>query len=319
MSIRVTSEVWELNLPQHLKFVLMVLADHAHDDGTRSFPGKNRIAYKVNKTPETVKRILGELRDLGLIVPTAHAGGGRGNATEYTVIPAAGDRVTFDEWLAARKGSADDPVSDEQRGTPVEPKRSTGEVNRGTPVAVKGVAGVPPTIINHPSNHQEPSPRCRADLDVFGHGPCPVPSPCWIHDGHTEFVSVVTENPRTKERKTAVRDKEGRRRDPLFEAIALVTGMDPLAEGVPRPEVGRLRAAVRDLRDAGAMVSEVIERASLYVRRWPDMELTPTALAANWVRVQVDAPADSHRGRIADALRRFEDVARDSTELVDPR
>ena len=34
MSIKLMTRVWDLNLPSAEKFVVLALADHAHDDGT---------------------------------------------------------------------------------------------------------------------------------------------------------------------------------------------------------------------------------------------------------------------------------------------
>ena len=303
MSIRVAAEVWELDLPLHLKAVLLILADHAHDDGTKSFPGKSRIAWKTQKEEETVKRNLKELRKLGLIEPTAHFAGGRGNATEYRVVPSAGTRLSFEEWLA-RKGDADVPLTEAKRGTLTPVKGDTERAERGTLTPVKGDADDPPTIINHQGNHpQEMRRRCGDDLGAFGWAECPVPVHCWLHEGTEGWEQLATMT-------RSVRDPAGWVRDPLFEAVALVTGLDPLVEGVPKPEEGRLRAAVRDLRAIDAKVADVIERAVTYVRRWPEMEFTPTALAANWSRVRVPKEGRGPETRIADAIVRFSKAAR---------
>jgi hypothetical protein len=44
MSIKIMAAVWELNLPQNQKLVLLALADHADDRGT-CYPSVARIAF----------------------------------------------------------------------------------------------------------------------------------------------------------------------------------------------------------------------------------------------------------------------------------
>jgi hypothetical protein len=75
-----------------------------------------------------------------------------------------------------------------------------------------------------------------------------------------------------------------------------------------RLEAGRIAAALKKIRSAlaeswtehdtpegfeGYIASEVRERAALYRDRWPNVELTPTALAANWSRVTTPQPGRS--------------------------
>lgn len=51
------------------RLVLVVLADHAHADGTSAFPSKVTISDRIDVSPRTVQRHLGALVDLGLIRP----------------------------------------------------------------------------------------------------------------------------------------------------------------------------------------------------------------------------------------------------------
>jgi hypothetical protein len=92
MSIRLMTGVWDLDLEFNKAWVLMALADSAHDDGTRCFPGVERIAYKTGYSKRQVRRVLQGLRDDGLIEPVAFLGGGRGRATEYELHLEKGDK-----------------------------------------------------------------------------------------------------------------------------------------------------------------------------------------------------------------------------------
>ena len=71
MSVALMGEVWRLDLRPSpgsrcselvLRVVLLSLADHAHDDGTRCFPGVPYTAWKCGLTRRQVQRAL--LNDL---------------------------------------------------------------------------------------------------------------------------------------------------------------------------------------------------------------------------------------------------------------
>lgn len=79
------SQVWGLELDHGKQAVMLVLADHAHDDGTKSFPGTDYIAWKISYSRRQVQRFLDELEASGLISVAAYGSGGRGLATEYTL------------------------------------------------------------------------------------------------------------------------------------------------------------------------------------------------------------------------------------------
>ena len=78
-------------------------------------------------------------------------------------------------------------------------------------------------------------------------------------------------------------------RDYAFEALAEVTGTD---WNVGR---GQLNAALRDIRaqseieDGYILGAEIHERAKMYRRVFPDIALTPNALAKHWVRVEMES------------------------------
>ena len=76
-----------------------------------------------------------------------------------------------------------------------------------------------------------------------------------------------------------------RERDYAYEALAEVTATHP-SEGR-----GQLNAALKSIRaqseieDSYLLSDEIHERAKMYRSLFPDVALTPTALAKHWVRV----------------------------------
>ena len=79
MSIFVQKHVWTLDLPPHLKYVAVALADHAHDDGYEARPSQEYLALKTGLSVRTVRRALAELKSLGVIILERPAAKGRCN------------------------------------------------------------------------------------------------------------------------------------------------------------------------------------------------------------------------------------------------
>lgn len=75
MSIRVMSDVWRLKIPQSEKMVLLVIADHASDDGTNAWPSQATIAEKSSCTIRTVQRCVNNLVKSGYLRMEKGAGG----------------------------------------------------------------------------------------------------------------------------------------------------------------------------------------------------------------------------------------------------
>ena len=61
MSIRLMSEVWRTGLPTVEKMVLLIIADHASDDGTEAWPSQATIAAKASISIRTVQRAVNSL------------------------------------------------------------------------------------------------------------------------------------------------------------------------------------------------------------------------------------------------------------------
>ena len=111
MSIRLMSEIWLTKLPLTEKMVLLVIADHANDEGTEAWPSQATIANKASISIRTVQRSVNSLVEKGYIWMQKGAGG---SATcrddrrphRYTINLATlrGDVAT----TRKRRGDADD-------------------------------------------------------------------------------------------------------------------------------------------------------------------------------------------------------------------
>ncbi len=158
MSVLQQAMVWRLKLPHNQAWVLMALADHAHDDGSRCFPGVGQLAWKTGYGARQVRRILHDLREDGIIEAVAFVHGGRGRATEYTLyltrgimkasyVADRGDPVKDDILTLALGGKAD--ISDTKGDIPGQNPDTTGQKDD------TAIAAQPSITINEPSG--EPS------------------------------------------------------------------------------------------------------------------------------------------------------------------
>ena len=123
MSIRIQNHVWQLELPAHVKYVAIALADHAHDDGTEARPSQEYLAVKTGLSVRQIRRCLRELVEMNVIIKAKH--GGRNRAVTYAFV----------------LGDISVPQSGSKRGTSVS--------ERGTSATVLRDTSVPLTIKNH--------------------------------------------------------------------------------------------------------------------------------------------------------------------------
>lgn len=72
------AEVWRTDLPTVEKMVLLVIADHANDEGTQSYPSQATIASKASISVRTVQRAVNNLVSEGYIRMFKHSGGSAG-------------------------------------------------------------------------------------------------------------------------------------------------------------------------------------------------------------------------------------------------
>ena len=75
MSIRLMSEVWKTDLPTVEKMVLLVIADHATDEGTDAWPSQATMATKASISIRTVQRTVNSLVAKGYLWMEKGAGG----------------------------------------------------------------------------------------------------------------------------------------------------------------------------------------------------------------------------------------------------
>lgn len=101
MSIRVMTEVWKTNLATTEKMVLLVIADHANEDGTEAWPSQATIATKCSITVRTVQRCIRTLVQQKYIYVQKRAGGSidcredrRPNRYTINLTRLRGDKMT---------------------------------------------------------------------------------------------------------------------------------------------------------------------------------------------------------------------------------
>jgi DNA-binding transcriptional ArsR family regulator len=143
MSVKIMSQVWELDIDHSEMIVLLAMADHADDDGQNCYPSNAYLAWKTGYSDRQVRRVLRTLESTGIITRVAHEEGGRGLATEYRLNPEKGDKKSA--FMANKRRT-----STTQKGDILSEKADMG-VQKG------GHSYVPPTISNHQLNIKEPS------------------------------------------------------------------------------------------------------------------------------------------------------------------
>lgn len=169
------AEVWTIVLKAGQRDVLLVMADHANDEGL-CWPGIPKIAWKVDKDRRTIQRTMRQLEESGLIEKVGRVAGGRGYTTLFQLrldkgvkkSPFVAESGEWEESEGLTSGSTDvqfdseveggetPPItSDESKGgeTPPITERAASARGKGGADARKGDIAVPP---EPPKNHQEP-------------------------------------------------------------------------------------------------------------------------------------------------------------------
>ena len=70
MSVKIMGIVWEADLPQREKFVLLAYADHADHDGNNVYPSIGLIAWKTGYEPRSIQRITKVKIDKNILIPS---------------------------------------------------------------------------------------------------------------------------------------------------------------------------------------------------------------------------------------------------------
>jgi Helix-turn-helix domain len=138
MSIKIMSQVWELELPAAEKLIALALADHANDQGICA-PSFSRIAWKCGISRDTVKRALRRFRDSGLVLKTSEAGG-PGRPAVWRIFPSKG--VTLPPFTSdlARSRAVEKPV---ENSFPVSANGGHGGSQRGASAPGMGGTAMP--------------------------------------------------------------------------------------------------------------------------------------------------------------------------------
>lgn len=82
------------------------------------------------------------------------------------------------------------------------------------------------------------------------------------------------------------------KRDRLWEALVEVCRAD--ATQMTKSERGRYNKALKELREVGATPDQIRSRAARWRGKYPELELTPTALTAQWSALAPPQPRPRH-------------------------
>ena len=125
------SQVWESALPPSEKYVLLALADHSRDDGTRIYPSVKTVCRKTGFSRRTVQRHINTLLALEVLAVVKKSV--RYGTTEYLI---RGDKLT--------------PLTDDNNDIQGRQFGTSGASNS----ASRGVRVTHNTLKNRPKNHQ---------------------------------------------------------------------------------------------------------------------------------------------------------------------
>lgn len=90
MSAKLMASVYEYELSHGQQAILIAMADHADDDGSKCFPSLSRIAWKTGYDRRHVQRMTRELQKMGVLVEVARSN--RRHPTEYQIELSAAKR-----------------------------------------------------------------------------------------------------------------------------------------------------------------------------------------------------------------------------------
>jgi hypothetical protein len=181
MSIRIMANVFSAGkLTSTQKLVMLSLADFASDDGRHVYPSVNLLVQRTSLSERAVRKTIGELRALGLLVVVRPSS--RHAATEYRIDThlladmqaSQPDETPEDNEISGRnedsRGAPHAPLEDLEvhqvpvRGAPHAPLEDL-EVHQ---VPVRGAPRAPNPSINHQiKNNPSENRECDApDLDA---------------------------------------------------------------------------------------------------------------------------------------------------------
>lgn len=153
MSIAIVRAVRAIDLPGVDKAILVAYAEHASDDGTRSFPSVEMLVWETGFSERTVRDVIGRLVSEGLLISETSTTGGRGVVPVYTVCPTAKPARKF-----TKKGAVPAVPTSEKGAVPAE-KDGVNQAERvqfppkkGAVPAVKSAVPNKVPVSNRPGN-----------------------------------------------------------------------------------------------------------------------------------------------------------------------
>ena len=136
MSVKIMGLVWDLDIPQNEKFVLLAYADHADHDGGNMFPAVSTVARKTGYSERSIQRTTRTLVEKG-----------------YLVASGKGPKGT-NKWKFGR-GDILSGVTKETEGVTSETGGVTNKSEGVTSETGRGdIAVTPEPSLNHQLNHQ---------------------------------------------------------------------------------------------------------------------------------------------------------------------
>jgi hypothetical protein len=144
MSVKIMHMVWDLELDQKEKLVLLAYADCADHDGGSIHPAVVTIAKRTGYSERSIQRHTRLLEKRGWLISDGY-GAGQGNTNRWH-IPVVDDAIL--SAFAEIKADTDGTFSESEKMTPVEEKMTpvtekvTAVQERVTPMTIKGDTAV---------------------------------------------------------------------------------------------------------------------------------------------------------------------------------
>jgi hypothetical protein len=121
MSVRLMGTVFYLDIDPSEKLVLLAMADHADDDGTKCFPSVARLSLKTSFSRRGVQKVIARLTKKGFLLA---AGRRREGTIEYRIMVAKSERGSQGELRSQRTSGREGVNLSAERGEPSSPEPS---------------------------------------------------------------------------------------------------------------------------------------------------------------------------------------------------
>jgi DNA-binding transcriptional ArsR family regulator len=159
VSIRLMTLVWDIRWPtQNHLLVMLKLADHANDEGSKVWPAVSTLAEQAQCSERTVQNVLKALRDSGLASVVKQGGGASPTiyALNVPLLRALADvKAELTGTSDAIMIPADAYLEAGMTGATVAPPANFAPVQPETPTGATG--DMTGAKLLHPNHHKEPS------------------------------------------------------------------------------------------------------------------------------------------------------------------